>query len=253
MESSGSPSSPLPARWPLATFVLLACAFTWALLPFARISIVFSLIALLGPAFAAWVVATRSGRKAVEDLRARILEWRVPRAWIATALLLPIPVTALRSAIEWVAGAEGPIRPLPWTPLGLAVFVLVAGEEIGWRGFALPRWLERTGPWRASLAVGLVWALWHLPLFAMPGMPQFGTPFVAYVPYLVALSAILTVLARETRGSVLVATLFHGAVNTFGFTNLAASAELRGWTNAASYGLCAVTLALARRRRGGSS
>lgn len=195
-------------------------------------------------------MAAIGSRKVREDFHARVTRWRVPPIWYAVALLLPFPVTALRSAIEWSAGAEGPIRLLPISGLGLVVFVLVAGEEIGWRGFALPRWLERTDPWRASVAVGLVWAFWHLPLFRMPGMPQYETPFLAYVPYLAALSVILTVLARETHGSVLVATIFHGSVNTFGFTHLAVSADLRGWTNALSYGLCAILFALVRRRAG---
>jgi membrane protease YdiL (CAAX protease family) len=157
-------------------------------------------------------------------------------------------VTAARSALEWAAGAEGPIRAQPVTTLGLVVFVLVAGEEVGWRGFALPRLLARTGPWTASAAVGLLWACWHLPLFLMPGMPQFGTPFLSYVPYLIALSAILTILSLATEGSVLVATLFHGAVNTFGFVDPAAGADLRGWTNALSYGAAAIVLhALTRK------
>ena len=132
--------------------------------------------------------------------------------------------------------------------------MLVVGEEIGWRGFALPLLLERFGPWSASAVLGLMWALWHLPLFYMPGMPQYGTPFFSYVPYLIALSIILTVLAQKTRGSVAVATLFHGAVNTLGFVTVGADAVLRGWGNALSYGTVAILVSFfAWRRRSASS
>lgn len=239
----------LARRWPVATFGLLAIAFTWALLPLAERSVLASLAALLGPAFAATVTAAGMGPGALRELRDRVTHWRLAWRWYALALLLPLPVSALRSALESVAGAEGPIRLQPVSALGLIVFVLVAGEEIGWRGFALPHLLARTGPWTASTIVALLWSFWHLPLFFMPGMPQFGTPFVSYVPYLAALSLLLTRISLATGASVPVATLFHGAVNTFGVVNLAASATLRGWTNAIAYGLAAVVLVgLARRR-----
>lgn len=239
----------LAQRWPLATFSTLSFAFTWALLPFAQRTIFASLLALLGPAAAAAVTAAMGGAQERRDLGARLLRWRLPWTVYAVALLLPLPISAARSVLEWAAGAEGPIRFQPVSGLGLVVFVLVAGEEIGWRGFALPRLLERTGPWAASVAVGLLWALWHLPLFFMPEMPQFGTPFVSFVPYLIALSILLTHLAQATNGSVLIATLFHGAVNTFGVVNVAAEASLRGWSNAVAYGTAAALVVFARRGR----
>jgi len=68
-------------------------------------------------------------------------------------------------------------------------------------------------------------------------MPQYGTPFIPYIGYLIGLSILITYLALPTAGSVIVATLFHGAVNTFGLTNTAAAGGMRGRTNFLSYGL----------------
>jgi uncharacterized protein len=229
-------------RWPLTTFFGLAFALTWALLPLARTSVVVSLLALLGPAAAALITAGLGGREPQRDLRMRVALWRVPISWYVVALLLPFPISALRSVVEYLSGATGPIQLQPISALGLIVFGLVAGEEVGWRGFALPRLLSRFGPWSASALLGLLWALWHLPLFYMPGMPQYGTPFPSYVPYLAALSVILTVLALETKGSVIIATLFHGAVNTFGIVNAGATAPQRGWGNALTYGAVALLI-----------
>lgn len=130
------------------------------------------------------------------------------------------------------------------------MFVLVIGEEIGWRGFALPRLLSRTGPWPASAVLGAAWALWRLPLFYLAAMPQFGSPFVPYIFYTIALSILLALFAQRTEGSVIIATLFHGAVNTLLFTNAAATPAVRGWGNAVSYGLVALILgAVAWNRR----
>jgi membrane protease YdiL (CAAX protease family) len=163
------------------------------------------------------------------------------------ALLLPVIVTAFRSGIEQLLGARGPVQWQPINALPLVVFVMVAGEEIGWRGFALPRLLERFGPWRASATLGVLWALWHLPLFYMRGMPQYGSPFGAYVLYLVALSLVMTFLLQRADGSIVIATLFHGAVNTFGFVNDGAGALVRGWSNAISYAVAALVMRLVLR------
>jgi len=222
-------------RWPLSTFTVLTVACTWPLLPFASVSIAISLVALCGPAVAAVATAALLGHDALRELGAYTVRWRVPLRWYLAALLLPLPVSALAAGLVWRAGAPGPIEFLPVTALGLIVFALVAGEEIGWRGFALPRLLARVGPWGASAILGVVWAAWHLPLFFMPTMPQYGSPFPAFIGYTIGLSLILTVLAQRTRGSLVIATLFHGAVNTIGFTNTDATAAQRGWGNAAAY------------------
>jgi membrane protease YdiL (CAAX protease family) len=235
-------------RYPLGTFLLLTFAFTWVLLPAARASIAVSLVALCGPAVAALATAALRGSPDLRDLTARITLWRVPVRWYAVALLAPLPISALACWIEVLLGAPGPIRLAPIAPLQAIVFLLVIGEEIGWRGFALPILLSRWGPWRASVALGVVWALWHLPLFYLPGMPQFGSPFVPFIAYTSALSILLTILAQRTRGSVVIATLLHGAVNTFLFVNAAATPVQRGWGNALSYGLAAVAAGVVRWR-----
>jgi membrane protease YdiL (CAAX protease family) len=95
--------------------------------------------------------------------------------------------------------------PLSW--LAAIVFVMVLGEEIGWRGFALPKLQAALAPLAASIAIGVIWAVWHLPLFFMSGMPQYESPFFAYTLYTIALSIVLTFLATHTAGSVVIATL----------------------------------------------
>lgn len=238
------------ARRPLLTFFALAFAFTWALLPLARSSIAVSLLALCGPAVAAVVTAALAGREVRRALWHRTAVWRLPLRWYLLALLLPFPISLLASGIGLLLGAQGEIAPIPINPLSLVVFLLVIGEEIGWRGFALPHLLERFGPWTASAILGTVWALWHLPLFYMVGMPQHGAPFPPYIAYTVSLSLLLTWLAMHTAGSVIIATLFHGAVNTFIVTNEAADATTKGWSNALAFGCAALVICgLAWRRR----
>jgi membrane protease YdiL (CAAX protease family) len=237
--------------WVGPLFCLLTFLFTWSLLPFADTSIPISLVALCGPAVAAFATAALIGRAALGDLADRLAQWRVAPGWYVLALLLPLPVSAMAAGLEYLAGARGPIALQPILALNLVVFVLVAGEEIGWRGFALPRLLARFGSWRSSFLLGLVWALWHVPLFFIPGMPQHGSPIPAFALYTVALSVILTFLVQRTGGSLIIATLFHGAVNTFGFVNGAADVVLRGWGMAIAYAVVALALGLAAWNRPG--
>lgn len=229
----------LVRRTALGWYLVIAFAYTWSLLPWAADSLAVSLIALCGPAVAALVVTGVGEPAEQRSFRFRLAHWRTPIRWYLLALAIPWPVSLLRSWLE-SAWAGGRVELMPLSALGAVVFILVAGEEIGWRGFALPRLVPRFGAWGASLILGVVWAAWHVPLFFMPGMPQFGMPIPAFMIYTVALSVVLTYLAQRTQGSVLVATLFHGAVNTFGWVNPAADPTLRGWSNALCYGVVAL-------------
>lgn len=228
-------------RRPFAWFLVIAFGFTWSLLPLASRFLPASLIALCGPAVAALVVISAAHPAERRNFFSRLTRWRVAPGWYLLALALPLPVSLFRSGVEY-ASVGGRIELIPLSVLGAIVFVLVAGEEIGWRGFALPNLMARFGPWSSSVILGVVWALWHLPLFFMPGMPQYQMPLAAFTIYTVALSVILTVLAQRTCGSAVIATLFHGAVNTFGWINPTADATLRGWTNALCYGLAAALI-----------
>jgi membrane protease YdiL (CAAX protease family) len=89
------------------------------------------------------------------------------------------------------------------------------GEELGWRGFALPRLQARHGALRASVALGVVWALWHLPLFAVPGAPQGQVPFSLFLAQAVALSVLFAWAYNGTSGSLPIVLLLHASVNTW--------------------------------------
>jgi membrane protease YdiL (CAAX protease family) len=234
-------------RWfpksPLVTFFVLAFAFTWALLPFARDSVLIGVVALSGPAAAAFVAAGLGGRDGLNDLRRRISLWRVPIRWYVLALAIPIVASALRTGIEVLVSDAGVVRFQQVTLLALIVFVMVFGEEVGWRGFATPRLHARFGLLISSAIVGVLWSLWHLPLFFMPSMPQYQHPFIPYIGYLIALSILLGWITQRTTGSVIVATVFHGAVNTFGIVT-GVPFTVRGWTNFASYAIVAAAVVL---------
>lgn len=129
---------------------------------------------------------------------------------------------------------------LPLTPLALIIFALVVGEEIGWRGFAQPQLEKRSSPFVSAVFLGVVWGIWHLPNFFVPELPHSEIPLAAFVLYTVGFSVIAAWLMKSSSGSVLIATLFHGASNTFGFLTPSLDIGTRWWLLGGVY--CAAAL-----------
>lgn len=88
-----------------------------------------------------------------------------------------------------------------------------AGEEIGWRGYALPRLAARFGLARGSIMLGVIWAIWHLPLFFLRQADTFGQSFPVYLLQVTALSVAIAWLYWRTNGSLLLTMLLHAAIN----------------------------------------
>lgn len=88
------------------------------------------------------------------------------------------------------------------------------GEEIGWRGFLLPRLQRKLSPFQASLVIGIVWACWHLPLFFIASTAQYGTSFKVFLIATIGYAIAITWVFNRTNGSLIFPLLFHTAINT---------------------------------------
>lgn len=173
-----------------------------------------------GPPVAALAVAWATGD--FDKLLGRIRRVRVGRRWYAVALALP-PV-AMAGATLLYAGVGGPVSVdrlgsvLPAYPVLVVALALVGGgqEEVGWRGYALPKLQATHGPLLASLAVGVAWAVWHAPLFVLGGAPSASGSFPLYLGTVLAFSVVFTWLFNRSGGSVPLAMLLHGGVNAGG-------------------------------------
>lgn len=176
--------------------------------------------ALWGPTLSALIVASRLGE--IRPLLSKLLRWRVPIVWWLVALLL---LPALEAVAVFVAQFYTSIDPSAWRPDSLlsaltffatGVVAGPLGEELGWRGFALPRLLRRTTPLRASLFIGVIWAAWHLPAFYVPGVDRLVLPpgfgFLPFSLMIVAIAVILTWLTLHARGSILLAVIMHTSI-----------------------------------------
>jgi membrane protease YdiL (CAAX protease family) len=256
------------ARRPLLWFFVLAFGLSWPLLlldflgsrgliPF-RLSLsgpglALTLLMAYAPTLAALVVVgATAGRAGVGSLLGAAVRWRVGLRWYAVALAGPPALFFVAARLSELLG--GAPRPLPvqgWAVLvaGLVntlVHGIANGEELGWRGYALPQLMERQRALSASLTLGLIWFVFHVPIMFVPNSIAGGQSLETALPFLVtvlAASVLMTWLYRGTGGSVLIPWLFHGAVNAWpGLVGGAGSEVQLAWIQAALIALAAAAV-----------
>jgi CAAX protease family protein len=200
----------------LITYYALAFGLSLGLGLLLHVSLAFGLLALFGPAAAAWIAARiGEGRPGVSALRAATTRWRVHPGWYLAAFALPVAGAAVGHLAYMLAGHRTLSFPAQVTPIMLLLFVLVIGEEIGWRGFLLRKLLERRSPLEATAIVAVAWALWHAPVYLLPGMPLANGSYPAFIVWIIPLTFLLTWLWLHTRSAWL-AMVMHGAANLAG-------------------------------------
>ena len=179
----------------------------------------------VGPSLAAVLLtALGSGRAGVRELLSRALRWRCAPAWYAAALLGPFALHGVAMGLHVALGGQPPnvallVAALPGVLASLVpVFLLFGplGEEFGWRGYALPRLQVRFGALVSSVALGLVWATWHLPLFFDPTQSYAQLSPPVYAASMIGLAVLFTWLYNGTGGSLLLVMLAHTVINASG-------------------------------------
>jgi uncharacterized protein len=150
-------------------------------------------------------------------------------------------------------------------PLAVLIIVIASfAEELGWRGFALPRLQQRYGPVLGTVILGTLHGLWHVPAFFTQILGPFSLPnYAGFLFVAIAATFFYTWIFNRTRGSVLLATLTHGFGNAAGgLVALLIPAHLvvSGWAaaivngswqgmNVISFGVCALLLLVFTRGR----
>jgi len=241
---------------PLAWFFVLAFVFSWATWPVVLATGSGPPVLGFGPFLAAvLVLALAEGKSGVGRLLRAMTRWRVPVRWWAIALLLPVVLTGASAMLNVAMGAPAPTATeLGRWPDALMTAVVIlcipaiggAWEEPGWRGFALPRLLSRFSPLIASLLLGVVWAVWHLPLLIQGD--QHWSDLL-----LVTLAAIVfTWVFGNACSSVLVAMVMHAMNNAVSgeyvspmFTG--ADSTRQSWLLVLVWGLTALAVAACAR------
>jgi uncharacterized protein len=226
---------------PVLSFIFIAYAWTWSLAYFIKVSVYFPLLGLFGPAVAAMIVSFNlTGRPLKEVLKGKFTFSTKHVPWYIVSVLLPLvlllPIYFLYSGRLDLSGFK--LHPL--NVIDYIVAFLIFGEEVGWRGFLLPHFLQRFSPILSSILVGIIWAFWHLANFLLPEFPHYGLPFIAYIAIVASYSVLFTWIYLRTKGSLIVAVIFHAALNLFSLDGIDAAREY--WLRAAVYSAIAILI-----------
>ena len=206
----------------VALFLLLTLGFSWSVSGIVFISdSSLPPLAVYGPVLAAAIVTWITGGS-VRRWAAQLVIWRTGGRWYLIVLVgFPIVFvggsTAIYVALTGDTIAPGVLPGRVWIALFFLAFQILTaglGEELGWRGFALPRLQDQYNALIASLIIGFFWALWHLPFFFQPDSYQAQMGPVIYLIDGFTLSILFTWVYNSTGGSVLLVALLHGVFNT---------------------------------------
>lgn len=218
--------SATPPTGGLPAFFLLAYALTWACFISVAMAVpastpAGSALVLLGafaPSIAAlWLTWRADGGDGVKRLLAGVVHWRVAARYYLFAAGFMAAIKLTVAVIHRVAtGAWPRFGNEGWYVIVFALLVSTPfqfGEEVGWRGYALPRLSARFGLAPASVLLGLIWACWHLPQFFIAAADTYRQSFPVYLLQVTALSVAIAWLWKRTNGSLLLTMLMHSAVN----------------------------------------
>lgn len=227
---------------PVAVFYLIAFAVSWAIvIPQAAASRgliklelpgAVGFLSALAPMLAAILMSWREGGMVeLKRLLGWLLVWRVAPSWYAV-VLLGFPLLALVAVVlSFLTTGHRPDlsasyihNVFPQVPRNLSPWLLflpflvfsiltTIPEETGWRGFALPRLQRRWGPLLASLVVGSLWGIWHLPDFFYLQAAQSGISFPLFLAGTISTSIVFTWVFNSTAGSLLMVSILHSSFN----------------------------------------
>lgn len=220
---------------PLVSYFILAYGVMWffispmvidalelAKVPDVLSSLSFILSSLLGPTVAAfWVTNVLEGKEGMRNLRRRMFQFRAGLQWYAVIFIVPLVI--------WIGTYSFVYNGVPLTNLlanpslllsiflpGVLIGLLIPsiGEEPGWRGFALPRLQKQYGPVIATLILGTLHGVWHLPALLTPMFDPFTLEgFTEFVLTAIATTFLYTWVYNGSRGNVWIAIVLHASGN----------------------------------------
>jgi membrane protease YdiL (CAAX protease family) len=196
-----------------------------------------------------WTGGAGATRK---EIRARLSYQRGSGRWLLLAGIAPLLATAIAVFTARAAGDGRPFIPSAAIP-GMIVIQLLTGavgEELGWRGFLLPRLGKRFGEMTAGWVMALLWSLWHVAAFFVPGMPHQIMPLLSTLLFIVLFGVFLAFVFNRTGESVLATIVAHLSMNiASGFGGVQLSSIVFWRTLVAIFGALALLTALASRTR----
>ena len=218
---------------PIPSFFILTFLIAWSIwLPlgiFAPENYLLSLPGVWAPTVSAFILTwLNDGKAGVQSFIEKILRWRVGFHWYLVVLLGIAAIAYLAIGLGNAVGLEAPELSLPYglprqsligfLPVFFLANLFIGGplaEDIGWRGYIFSRLREKMNAVQASLLIGIVWAIWHLPYFIFPAWNHAvgNIPFIWFALLTTSWSVLFAWVYVNTE-SILMPVLFHASINT---------------------------------------
>ncbi len=202
-------------RHSLTIFLILTPLISLAIALFLPLpTALIALLLLLVPStLAVLITALAEGRKSPAMLLKKLFQWRIGLQWYVIALVMPVGIILLADVLVFLLGWSPKIQfSVPASSQLIANLILIVLvsvlEELGWRGYALPRLLANRSPLASALIIGILWGILHIGIGLVDGRPWIPTFLVP-----LGLSVVMTWLFVHTRGSLAMAMLFHLVFN----------------------------------------
>jgi membrane protease YdiL (CAAX protease family) len=201
-----------------------------------------SLIAASSSSIAGLITAALTGGKqGLKQLLSGFLRWRCNPLWYILAIFMPAVILLIAFGATVASGAQFQIQWNVGWVMVIPTFLLITiqaglGEEIGWRGYATPKLMEKRSALVSSLIVGVVWAAWHIPLYFIPGSLQnvlvqeigFPLTILAYSLSIIALAIVWSWIYLASNRNLWLPVLMHGSTNSFAAFFAIANFEVYG-------------------------
>ena len=226
----------LSLKWlrnnPIPAFFALTFVIAWSIwLPIGILSpgqVLLTLPGAWAPTLSALIlIGLMEGWEGIKRFLKKVLYWRVRFGWYLVVLFGIAAIAFLAIGLGRLFGMAVPEITLPGglprealpglLPILFLINIFVGGplaEDVGWRGYILPKMREQMNALQASLIIGVIWAIWHLPFFIFPWREAVGNiPFLWFMLLTTSWSVLFAWVYVNTE-SILMPILFHAAINT---------------------------------------
>ena len=197
----------------LATYDLIILPVPW---------VIFFGLGTFGPFFGAIIAsASEGGKSGLHAYIPHVFYFAISLKWILAGILVPLFIAMIS---YFMVILINPYQlPLPITqnalfiiPTFLLMFLIGGGnEELGWRGYALDILQAKWSPLKASIILGLIWGVWHTPLFFIKYTSQFYMSWILFVLFSSSMSILHTWIYNASGKKVIAAWIFQASINTW--------------------------------------
>ena len=211
-----------------AAIITILLVVTYLNISITDASVLLLLLIAVNAGIAAYIVSGGFSHTAgIRGLLDKLYQYRVSLAWYGVAFMVPLAIYLCSGLAGAIYAHDSLSLLLPrislsslfWLVVSFGYIGLIRGpmrEEVGWRGFALPRLQEHFSPLVATLILSVIWTFWHLPLYLNGMYPGGISGILDRCYWNIALTFLFTWIYNHTKGSLLLVTLFHTTINTCG-------------------------------------